>query len=155
MAGSISLNVTPIPPKLKGTWSSGKGSQGASEENCMYACSPTASIPTSTNPRPGFTNSTSILKLSGVLTSPSTLLRVISKNFAPDSISSIIWNFAVDSAANSSAAPESTSSTDNSGVGVGSDSHAAARKRNPNASTVIDNLRPTAARIDGANAIIM
>ena len=121
----------------------------------MYAWSPTASIPISTKPRPGFTNSTSILKLSGVLTSPSTLFRVISKNFAPDSISSTIWNFAVDSAASSSAAPESTSSTDNAGVGVGSASHAAARNKNPTTSTVIDNLRPDAVRVDGATAVIM
>ena len=88
--GSNSLKVTPIPPKLKGTCSKGSGAQGASLENFMYACSPTAIISIATNPKFGVSTFTSILKLSGDLISPSTLFKVIPKNWDPDSNSSII-----------------------------------------------------------------
>ena len=107
------------PPKLKGTWSRGKGAHGASSENFRYACSPTANISISTNPKFGVSTATTILNLSGDLTSPSTLFKVIPKNLAPDSNSSIIWNFTVEMAASFAPALESKSFNAASGFGVG------------------------------------
>ena len=78
-------------------------------ENFMNAWSPTATISISTNPKPGATTSTTILKLSGAFTSASILLNVVRKNLAPDSSSSTILNFAVDMAASFSPALASTS----------------------------------------------
>ena len=90
----------------------------------MKACSPTAIISISTNPNAGATTSTSILKLSGAFTSASMLLKVVSKNLAPDSVSSTIPNFADDMAAIFSPALVSTSLNTGVGVGVGVDSFA-------------------------------
>ena len=132
---------------------------------------PTANISISTNPKFGVSTATTILNLSGDLTSPSTFFKVIPKNLAPDSNSSIIWNFTVEMAASFAPALENKSFNDVSGfdvgaivgvgvgttagvavgttvgvgvgatVGVGSAPHAAVTNSRPITNPVIDNLR--------------
>ena len=95
------------------------GAQGASAENFINACSPTAMMAIVTKPKAGETTLTRISTLAGASIAASMSLNSWLKKRAPVSVSSAIVSVAEVRPASWAAAPDRTVSTVNAGVGVG------------------------------------